>query len=68
MKDYTKKYMREMSFFIHPKTGYVTYNPKCLRCASTTCKQSYRVQIVACPTYAPAGDRVSNNGGKHYVY
>ena len=48
MKDYTKKYKREMEFFIHPKTEYVTYNEKCLSCPGE-CKQSFRAQIVACP-------------------
>lgn len=51
MKDYTKKYKREMDFFIHPKTGYVTYNDKCLSCIHGECKQSYRVKVVACPDY-----------------
>ena len=51
MKDYTEKYKREMAFFIHPKTCFVTYNKKCLRCIHDDCKQSYRVQVVFCPTY-----------------
>jgi len=48
MKDYTKKYKREMDFFINPKTGYVTYNEQCKVCKND-CKQSYRVTLVKCP-------------------
>jgi hypothetical protein len=51
MKDYTKKFKQEMAFFIHPKTGYVTYNKKCLRCKED-CKQSYRVELIVCKHYS----------------
>jgi len=47
----TKKFKQEMEFFIHPKTGFVTYNEKCLTCIQDGCKQSYRVKVVACPDY-----------------
>lgn len=50
MKDYSKKFKQEMAFFIHPKTGYVTYNEKCKDCIHD-CKQSYRVEIVRCKHY-----------------
>ena len=49
----TKKFKEEWEFYIHPKTGFVTYNEKCLRCIHD-CKQSYRVKIAACPSYEKA--------------
>jgi len=47
----TKKFKREMAFFIHPKTGFVTYNEKCLTCTQSDCKQSFRAEVVVCPHY-----------------
>lgn len=50
MKNYTKKFKEEMAFFIHPKTGRVSYNDLCNRCTED-CKQSFRAEIVCCPSY-----------------
>lgn len=55
MRNYTKKFKHEMAFFIHPKTGYVTYNAKCLKCIHTDCKQSFRVRVVSCRHYEEKG-------------
>jgi hypothetical protein len=55
MRNYTKKFKQEMAFFIHPKTGYVTYNVKCLKCIHNDCKQSFRVEIVSCRHYEEKG-------------
>ena len=57
MPKLTKKFKREWDFFIHPKTGFVTCNQKCLRCIND-CKQSYRVKIVVCPFYERKTDAV----------
>jgi hypothetical protein len=51
MRNYTKKFKREMRFFIHPTTGFVTYNKKCSACVHPDCKQSYRTAIIACKNY-----------------
>ncbi len=56
MKDYTKKFKQEWAFFIHPKTGRVTYNPICV-CCRHDCKQSFRAKIIACQTHEKEGNR-----------
>jgi hypothetical protein len=50
MPKFTERFKKERAFFIKPKTGYLTYNKKCLRCKHD-CKQSYRARIVVCPIY-----------------
>ncbi len=58
MRNYTKRFTEEMSFFIHPVTGNVTYNPKCKSCIHE-CKQSFRAKIISCKQYAKKEDAVS---------
>ena len=64
MKDYSKKYQKEMAFFIHPKTGFVTYNGKCKTCIHDDCKQSYRVKIIRCPHYERNKENCDYKRGK----
>lgn len=48
---YTKKYLAEMAFYIHPKTGIVTYNDMCKQCQND-CKQSHKVEVISCRTFS----------------
>lgn len=49
----SEKWKQENDFFINKRTGKLQYNAKCNKCANN-CKQSYKVIIVVCPTYAEA--------------
>lgn len=55
MPRYSKNFKREMAFFLHPKSGYVTYNKKCNQCIYD-CKQSFRAEIVRCPYFEKKED------------
>jgi hypothetical protein len=55
----SKKWKLEWSFFLD-SDGRRKYNDLCRRCTSP-CKQSFRVEIVACPFYKSKRiDRVEN--------
>ena len=56
MKKFTKKYKNERAFFIHPRTGFITYNKLCKRCVHIECKQSYRVKTSRCPDFIKKSD------------
>jgi hypothetical protein len=51
MRSKSERHKREWVFFINPKTDRVQYNEKCRNCIYE-CKQSYRAEILNCPTYA----------------
>lgn len=54
----SKKAKAEWAFFINPLTGKRQFNLLCQHCICE-CKQSYRAQIVACPSYR---ERVQTGG------
>lgn len=56
MPRYTKKFKQEMAFFLHPRSGYVTYNKKCNGCIHD-CKQSFRAKVIFCNQYQKKEDK-----------
>ncbi|MCL2369673.1 MAG: hypothetical protein FWC80_00355 [Firmicutes bacterium] len=57
MPRYREKFKREMTFFINPRTGDVTYNKKCAVCIHD-CKQSYKTKIITCQFYEKATEKL----------
>jgi len=66
MSRMSKKQKEEWAFFINPKSGRRQYHTICRKC-SHDCKQSWRVQLLACPRFnggAIGGTNASNRIGR----
>ena len=59
----SKKRKEEWAFFLNERNR-ITYNPLCRKCRRT-CKQSFRVGLIACPHYSSKRSKIcEDKGGK----